>query len=712
MRLDRLVLRNFCQHKELDWEFPSGIIAISGPNGSGKSNAIKAAYAALTGDFKRNDGIQMDNINKTCSEKDESYVELSFSVNGNVSTINRSLRPNKRSLIVNGGAPITSEREVAAAIEGLIGVNQDILNDYVFVDQWRMFEVFTAPKASRLVALQSLYGLGKAEICYDEISKIITKIRVPEVTESLEDIEHHIREKSLLLDSIKTSLSGIRAEDLDSTGLCSQLEVIKEIKRAKDSIASSTKEIDETNKKLDNLRRKLADNSPSKLLHPFKDEAELKSYTDSLVAVADTWTAIAIKENQINALTLDINNTRNSILEAGSGPDKPMHYVPVNELDRINEIVGEVLHSKKSLENLKDKNECPTCKSAGNVLKSAVKALEDSIYILGPVAEQLTSDYNLSRGYDSKLEAHASRIRELSAKINVQQPILDNLNSTKEAAPSMSKEAAMAEVASLKDLHKKYERCKLDMVETERDIAYYEGACTNLIQGRASEYDVIKKHGPVDETFDFEGLQAELVKAIDVIRVNNENKIRLEENLKATIDSIDFLEKRKARIVADKKEAKVNEEVRGHMEKLKEVMHKSNLPKKVAVSYLKQTVIKINGYLEDFNAQFRVYSDDELTFWARFSDGRDLPAARLSGGEKVVLALAFRLAVHFGVASNVSLLVLDEPTVGLDDDNIECLETAFNRLRAMSKASGLQVLVVSHEKAIERMCDHTLSLYR
>ena len=54
--------------------------------------------------------------------------------------------------------------------------------------------------------------------------------------------------------------------------------------------------------------------------------------------------------------------------------------------------------------------------------------------------------------------------------------------------------------------------------------------------------------------------------------------------------------------------------------------------------------------------------------------------------------------------------LLDEPTVCLDDDNIECLETAFNRLRAMSKSSGLQVLVISHEKAVERMCDHTLSL--
>jgi DNA repair exonuclease SbcCD ATPase subunit len=76
-----------------------------------------------------------------------------------------------------------------------------------------------------------------------------------------------------------------------------------------------------------------------------------------------------------------------------------------------------------------------------------------------------------------------------------------------------------------------------------------------------------------------------------------------------------------------------------------------------------------------------------------------------------VLSLAFRLAVQSDL-NGINLLVLDEPTVCLDDDNIACLEKAFDRLRAMSKSSGLQVIVVSHESAIERMCDHTFTLNR
>ena len=164
MRLDKLRLRNFCQHQELDWTFLDGITAITGPNGGGKSNAIKGAYAALTGDFKRNEGVLSENINKICSDKDESFVELTFSTTGGKAVIKRNLRPNKRSLIINSMPPLTGDREVTTAIEGLVGVSSNILSDYIFVDQWQMFSIFTLPKSDRLSALQSLYGLDKEEL--------------------------------------------------------------------------------------------------------------------------------------------------------------------------------------------------------------------------------------------------------------------------------------------------------------------------------------------------------------------------------------------------------------------------------------------------------------------------------------------------------------------------------------------------------------------
>jgi ABC-type nitrate/sulfonate/bicarbonate transport system ATPase subunit len=89
--------------------------------------------------------------------------------------------------------------------------------------------------------------------------------------------------------------------------------------------------------------------------------------------------------------------------------------------------------------------------------------------------------------------------------------------------------------------------------------------------------------------------------------------------------------------------------------------------------------------------------DDTLAFVADFGDGRQHPALRLSGGQKVVLALAFRVAVLGQLAAGVGLLCLDEPTAGLSRQSLTCVEVALDRLRALSSSTGLQVILVTHE---------------
>jgi DNA repair exonuclease SbcCD ATPase subunit len=210
---------------------------------------------------------------------------------------------------------------------------------------------------------------------------------------------------------------------------------------------------------------------------------------------------------------------------------------------------------------------------------------------------------------------------------------------------------------------------------------------------------------------DYESQEVLLNEEMNKIHKNKEVKIRIEEKIKSLEDQVFYLCNRHDKIKADMEESSVNNMVRSHLDDLKSIMHRDNLPKHLTVNYLRSTVKKLNGYLDDFSVKFSVMVDDDLTFWATLSDGTVIAASRLSGGEKVVLSLAFRLAVQSDL-NGINLLVLDEPTVCLDDDNIACLEKAFDRLRAMSKSSGLQVIVVSHESAIERMCDHTFTLNR
>ena len=715
MRLERLKLKNFCQHRELDWTFPSGIVAITGPNGSGKSNSIKAAYAALTGDFKRNEGVAIDNINKLCLEKDESSIELTFSTSGNVSTIIRSLRPNKRSLVINGGAPIIADKDISAAIEGLIGVNSNILSEYIFVDQWKMFEVFTASKSERMSALQSLYGLGRAEVCYDEISKTISKINIPTPSESVEDLQSQIREKKLILDELKKTMASITAESMDISSLNEQLESIRQMKSDKVKIVELKKNLVKATDSIKDIASSSVSFISEEMLCGFKSLEGINSAIKLQEENRAAWEVIQEIGHRVVHYQSEIAELDSQIKDLGPGPTKPSKYYESSgeDMELFNSMTGMLSSQTSCLKDLIGKNECPVCKTSGAVLLEATQILKDSISKLTPAVAKMREDYASSRDYDVKLSHYSEARSRLTNYVFVNKERLGKLKDTQtlklEKKPDRDYAYCIAERIRLYDIKNKYESALVKQAEEISLLGFYRGQVDSLTD-QISKLEL--SCSDLNSLADYSKIESDLLSSITSRNNNKEIFIRTEEGLKSCTESIEYLENRRKRISLDLDEARINIDIRNHLETLKEVMHKSNLPRKVAVNYLKQTVSKMNNYLEDFHAPFRVYSDDELTFWAKFNDNRSLPASRLSGGEKVLLSLAFRLAVQFGVASSVNLLVLDEPTVGLDDDNIECLETAFNRLRAMSVSSGLQVLVVSHEKAMERMCDHTLSLYR
>ena len=83
----------------------------------------------------------------------------------------------------------------------------------------------------------------------------------------------------------------------------------------------------------------------------------------------------------------------------------------------------------------------------------------------------------------------------------------------------------------------------------------------------------------------------------------------------------------------------------------------------------------------------------------------EVPAERLSGGQKVELSLAFRFAIYDLFSGNLGLLVLDEPTVFLDTDRIDSVCRLMTMVRSYSQSAGLQVIVVTHEQRLAEVCD-------
>ena len=131
---------------------------------------------------------------------------------------------------------------------------------------------------------------------------------------------------------------------------------------------------------------------------------------------------------------------------------------------------------------------------------------------------------------------------------------------------------------------------------------------------------------------------------------------------------------------------------------------------------MKDLTACVNSYLDQFCAPFVVDAEEEgFGFRCRFIDGRAMPdphpdASLLSGGQKVALAIAFRMAIYMCFGGELGLLSLDEPTAYLDDASIEHLGELLEKVGAVARNKGLQILMATHEKAIMPFLDTKIDL--
>lgn len=107
-------------------------------------------------------------------------------------------------------------------------------------------------------------------------------------------------------------------------------------------------------------------------------------------------------------------------------------------------------------------------------------------------------------------------------------------------------------------------------------------------------------------------------------------------------------------------------------------------------------------YLAESEANFMVTASTEVPLAFEFlrldrPDEVWLPQSRMSGGQKVRLAVATLRAIHALIMPNVGLLVLDEPTTHLDDD---AKRSMAEMLRKIGEEGTLQMIVCDHSPVL------------
>jgi DNA repair exonuclease SbcCD ATPase subunit len=152
---------------------------------------------------------------------------------------------------------------------------------------------------------------------------------------------------------------------------------------------------------------------------------------------------------------------------------------------------------------------------------------------------------------------------------------------------------------------------------------------------------------------------------------------------------------------------------------VREWFHYRSGPRTLAVAVMERMVDGVNGFLDSLGAPFSVRTaDDGLGFLCLFSDGRPMPscngveARHLSGGQRMQLAIAFRLAGYCLFASRLGLLSLDEPTTYMDDANVSNFCALLPRLKDVARSMNLQIILATHAREVLSHMDTVVDLYK
>jgi len=194
---------------------------------------------------------------------------------------------------------------------------------------------------------------------------------------------------------------------------------------------------------------------------------------------------------------------------------------------------------------------------------------------------------------------------------------------------------------------------------------------------------------------------------VDEVRKEIEELIREQAMLEERLKKVEEDEKRLRdyeRQVEEKR--KILERINraySDLKRIQKVLEPNGLPRLIRLKAKKIIEMLMQQFIVRFGIDaLGIELDPEYNVYLLTRDGKK-SVTMLSGGERIALALAFRLAIARALGGKLSVLILDEPTVHLDEERRRELVEV---LRQSHKLLGVsQMIVVTHDRELEEAAD-------
>lgn len=708
MYIEQVELRNIGPHQSLNVKFGRGLVGIVGANGAGKSTLVNAIYAALTNDFTRLGGTKAEII--TNGSSDPSYIRVIGKHQGQSFTLTRWLRPNKNEFKI-GVSVFEKATDVNEAVINYLDISKAVIDKYVFVNQWEMFSFLDQTASERAKTFQYLCGTEAASSIHKVCMDYVARQQGIEVVDNSVELEDAIKEtRTAMLEHAEigraAKLNLLPDEELENHQLLlSKYELGKE---AQTQLQEVKHKIERLNLSLEKLQKS---QSADKLAKREAWQAEFKHK----LAIAKEVLELVDDQKLICLNLFDKRQDHTELVDAVKEKQKlkpkfTSDYVDSTIQKNLTKEKHELEFKIKQVSTLLTHSDNRLCTQCGQeVTKEYVEQVKveylRNVTRLAEVVRILTyseeCDTRLTK-YHIQLEEWQQRCAYALVEVEKVEKELGVVAAKLVGLDDAGIEKAKALIARNLEIEQQKFYYEKDVKQEQHQIAGFQGELKNVLAQKSKLSKQVKQ---MPDEKEVAVVKVRLDQHQESFAVWSKSVGAFQEAKRSWLRTKQSLEQLTAKMADREKVRKLLDTVSS----AGDVFHWNNLPKLVSQSNLQLLVGDINANLQMFNDPFYVEADADLTFNVFFAGQEPVKAKQLSGGQKVLLSIAFRAALDRVFGHNIGMMFLDEPTSGLDADNVSFFQEALQQL-AKKVGADHQLIVITHVQELGKVFDQLVEI--
>ena len=681
LRPTRLKLKNWCQHRELDLELRPGIFSVTGPNGSGKSNLARALLFALTGEVQGAD--RREDMLSWGAERGQVELDLDDGAGG--VRLVRTLHDGKH-LLESKEGKLTRKTEVNERVSSLIGMDVKLLPQVVFVPQGELDRVLRQEHGERARLIGRLFRLDDAEGIRDELLAARGKVA------SLPVRAAEISELELKCQGCRDQMAGLGTETSECDAKLAGLEQVRPTLEA--ALQLPCREDVEASLEAARSGLRSAEQRGEMLA---KELAQMPRPVQPAPA-GDDQRARAARE--LPDLTASAQRAAEALAKHRRSPPEPAAARP-EELAGLAGLRAEAEVLARDIE-LAKAGKCPQCR------RDFIVGLPEQADMQVRHA-QLTKD--CTRLAQVELDWVVACQRQSAAQARWQADLGVLERSAKQLAEALQVASKLADGFDLVAYYAQVEAGRAYAMVAGRRLELEREHQIALLRAEAAKKDLTALEAKLGASVPREQVEGARG-ALQSIRELEQRRNGLRERLAGMQATLASSEQWLAKCRTEELQREANQGALAMIDKARDLFHPDKLPRAAALLAIRRLNRHIARYIGLFHAPFTLELADDMDFRVGFPERGNLGTAALSGGQRVVAALAFRFGLAEMLTSGCGLMVLDEPTAYLDESNQRSLLAVLQAAAEGIRAQNVTVLVPTHEETVASACSGNIEVHK